>query len=198
MLRIRALAPLGLAPFDFDLEKGACAAVMGPSGGGKTLTLRAVADLDPNGGEVFLDDRERGSFPAPEWRRRVVYLPAESGWWLDRVGDHFEDREAAVPLLRRFLLSEDVFSWEIARLSTGERQRLALVRTLLLGPPVLLLDEPTSGLDEDAARAVEDEINARLQGGTAILMVTHSREQARRMASRLLMVSGGAVREEAP
>ncbi len=171
---------------------------MGPSGGGKTLTLRAVADLDPNEGEVFLDGKERGRFPAPDWRRRAIYVPADSGWWTDRVGDHFHDRETAAAFLPRLLLTKDALSWEVSRLSTGERQRLALARALLLDPPVLLLDEPTSGLDEGAAHAVEDELQERLRGGTSILMVTHSREQARRVASALLNIGGGRVREEAP
>ncbi|MBT3820750.1 MAG: ATP-binding cassette domain-containing protein, partial [Nitrospinaceae bacterium] len=95
-------------------------------------------------------------------------------------------------------LPEESLGWEIGRLSTGERQRLALARALLLSPKALLLDEPTSGLDEDSTRATEEGLKSRLGKGCAILMVTHSREQARRMASSLLIVEGGAVREEAP
>ena len=86
----------------------------------------------------------------------------------------------------------------VSPLSTGEHQRLALARALLLNPPVLLLDEPTMWLDEDAARAVEDELQEHLRGGTSILMVTHSREQTRRMASNLLTVGEGRVWEGAP
>jgi phosphate-transporting ATPase len=198
LLQIRALAPFGLAPFDLALEKGECVALMGPSGAGKTVTLRAIADLDPNEGQVFLNDRERESFPAPGWRRQVAYVPADSGWWSDLVGDHFESREAAREFLPRFLLSEDALGWEVARLSTGERQRLALARALLLDPAVLLLDEPTPGLDEDAAKAVEGELRDRLRDGACMLMVTHSREQARRLAKRLFMVREGTLREEVP
>ena len=198
MLEIRALAPLGLRPFDFTLESGQCAAIMGPSGAGKTLTLRAIADLDPHAGEVLLNGRARSATPAPDWRRRAAYLPANAGWWADRVGDHFEDRAAAPDLLSRLGLPAEALGWEIDRLSTGERQRLALARALLLSPEALLLDEPTSGLDEASASAAEAELRARMGEGCTILMITHSREQARRMARRLLIVEGGAVREEAP
>ena len=114
------------------------------------------------------------------------------------MGDHFENRESAEDFLPRFLLSADALGWEVARLSTGERQRLALARALLLGPPGLLLDEPTSGLDEDASQAVENELHERLRQGASILMVTHSREQARRVASTLLTIGEGRVRLETP
>ena len=198
MLEIRGLAPLGLKPFNFQLNSGHCAAILGPSGAGKSLLLRAVADLDPNEGEISLGGTLRSSLPAPEWRRQGVYLPAGAGWWAARVGAHFPDHDSAAAVIARLGLPEESLGWEIGRLSTGERQRLALARALLLSPKALLLDEPTSGLDEDSTRATEEELKSRLGKGCAILMVTHSREQARRMASSLLIVEGGAVREEAP
>lgn len=198
LLQIRALAPHSLAPFDLDLEKGECAALMGPSGAGKTVTLRAIADIDPNEGQVFLNDRERSIIPAPAWRKQIAYVPAESGWWLDLVGDHFENREAAADFLPRFLLRTDALTWQVSRLSTGERQRLALARALLLKPAILLLDEPTSGLDEEAAQAVENELQNRMRGGVCMLFVTHNRDQARRMANRLFIVGDGIIREETP
>ncbi|MCH7539313.1 MAG: ATP-binding cassette domain-containing protein, partial [Proteobacteria bacterium] len=95
MLRVRGLAFIGVDQVDFDLESGECVALTGPSGSGKTLLLRALADLDPNEGRVTLDGAARERFPAPHWRRLVGYLPVESGWWADLVGDHFPDRQAA-------------------------------------------------------------------------------------------------------
>ncbi len=196
MFKIRGLTCRGLAPFDFDLREGECAAVTGPSGAGKTVLLRAIADLDPNEGEVFLGETGRGSVQAPAWRRRVVYLATEPGWWADRVRDHYENPAAAEELLDRFGLPAGALDWEVARLSTGERQRLALARTLILSPEVLLLDEPTSGLDDDSTTAVENELRTRMSAGTSILLVSHDRAQAGRMASRTLRVEDGAVREE--
>jgi ABC-type iron transport system FetAB ATPase subunit len=76
-------------PFDLNLGAGACAAITGPSGSGKSLFLRMIADLDPNEGKVWLNGAERASIVAPEWRRKVTYVSAESGWWADTVIEHF-------------------------------------------------------------------------------------------------------------
>ncbi len=94
-------------------------------------------------------------------------------------------------------MPDDCHAWPIARLSTGERQRLGLVRALALEPRVLLLDEPTSGLDDAATEAVEGLIRARLAAGASALWVTHDAQQGRQLARRALVCAGGAVSEQA-
>src|SRR5277367_7113165 len=88
-LRMRRLRTAFAGPFELDLEAGSCAAITGPSGSGKSLFLRMIADLDPNEGEVWLGESERGAMSGPEWRRQVTYVAAESGWWADTVIEHF-------------------------------------------------------------------------------------------------------------
>jgi len=198
MFTVRDLSRAGLAPVSFQVAPGECLAVQGPSGSGKSLLLRALADLDPNEGEVQLDGQSREAMPAPQWRRLVAYLPAEPGWWAETVGAHFQDWSAAEPLVEAMGLPTDCRDWPVLRLSTGERQRLGLVRVLLLNPRVLLLDEPTSGLDPEAAAAVEAILAERLNQGVAVLWVTHDREQARRVADRVLEVRNGQVEETVP
>jgi phosphate-transporting ATPase len=195
---VRGLARPGLQPLAFDLAEGECLAVRGPSGAGKTLLLRALADLDPNEGAVNLDGCAREAMPAPRWRRLVTYLPAEPGWWAETVGAHFADWPAAEPMVQALGLPPDSRDWPVLRLSTGERQRLALVRALVQRPRVLLLDEPTAGLDEETRSAVEALITARLSEGTAALWVTHDAEQARRLARRCLTIEDGRATEGAP
>ena len=95
MLVVRDLTRDGLAPASFTLDDGECIAVRGASGSGRTLLLRAIADLDPNEGVVTLDGAERMAMPAPEWRRKVTYMAAEPGWWADTVEQHFTDWTAA-------------------------------------------------------------------------------------------------------
>jgi len=198
MLRVRHLSREGLGPISFELAAGECLAVTGPSGAGKTLLLRAIADLDPNSGTVELGTTSREGVPAHRWRRLVTYLPAESGWWHDVVTEHMADREASIPLIEAVGLPRASLDWEVARLSTGEKQRLALVRAVVLEPRVLLLDEPTSGLDRDATAAVEGVLKRLLDAGTAIVLVTHDHEQARRMAVRRLQIDAGRQSEPHP
>jgi putative ABC transport system ATP-binding protein len=195
-LSVRDLRTNLLKPASFSLSAGECIAIRGPSGGGKTLLLRAIADLDPNEGLVCLDGRDRATMSGPEWRRLVGYLPAEPGWWADTVGEHFTDWTAALAVAREFGFHDDAKDWPIGRLSTGERLRLAFVRALMVGPKVLLLDEPTAALDPTSVTAVESQIGARLRAGLAVLWVTHDVEQARRIAVRRVVVSGGQAREE--
>lgn len=196
MLTIRQLGRPGLAPFDLDLADGECVSLSGPSGAGETILLRAIADLDPNEGMVRLDDVDRESFPAPQWRRKVCFFAAEPGWWAETARPHFPTQNAASSLLPDLGLAPDLLDRPLARLSTGERQRLALARMLPLTPRVLLLDEPTSGLDPEATARVEEILKARLAEDASILLVTHAQDQAERMARRHLVIELGRVTEE--
>ena len=207
MFTVLDLRRPGLGPVSFTLDAGECVALRGPSGSGKSLLLRALADLDPNEGTVTLAGRSRADMPAPQWRRAVTYVPAEPGWWADTVGAHFRDWNTAEPLAVRLGLPPECRDWPVLRLSTGERQRLGLIRalvngtavngTLVNGPRVLLLDEPTSGLDETATAAVEQVIAEMLTAGAGVLWVSHDAAQVARVARRLLLIENGQVREEA-
>jgi len=197
LLQVRDLRTSILKGASFTLAAAECIAVEGPSGAGKTLLLRAIADLDPNFGVVTLDGRDRSTIAAPEWRRLVGYVPAEPGWWAETVGEHFREWEPTSAWLRQLGLPEESRTWPIARLSTGERLRLALVRALTVRPKVLLLDEPTAALDAASKEAVESLISSRLQAGVAVLWVTHDEAQAKRVARRRFMVEAGRVCEEA-
>ena len=196
MLEVRDLRTHILKSASLTLSGGECVAVTGPSGAGKTLLLRAIVDLDPNQGFVSLDGRDRSTIAAPEWRRLVGYVPAEPGWWAETVGEHFPDWAAGCALAAKLGFPEGVQNWPIARLSTGERLRLALVRALMMRPKVLLLDEPTAALDPASIDAVESVMSCRIRAGLAVLWVTHDVAQAGRVAGRRLFVEGGCLREE--
>jgi ABC-type iron transport system FetAB ATPase subunit len=198
MLEARALRRLNVGSIDLMLDSGACMSISGKSGSGKSVLLRMLADLDPHDGDVFLDGEACSGMPAPTWRRRVTYVSAESGWWDERVAAHFAADTDFATLLPSVGIPVEASSWPVARLSTGERQRLALLRALRPANRVLLLDEPTSGLDGGSVALVEALLRGRLAHGIAILMVTHDPEQAARMASRHLELRDGQIVERTP
>jgi phosphate-transporting ATPase len=197
MLTVNALSRLHIC-VSFELNDGECIALQGPSGVGKSLLLRAIADLDPNEGAVKLDGTLREAVPAPLWRKKVTYVAAEPGWWADTVQKHFTPWADAIPLVTRLGLPPSCGTWLVRRLSTGEKQRLGLVRALMLRSRVLLLDEPTSALDPAATATLESIIAEYVSSGTSAIWSTHDSAQARRVGSRLFVMGGGGRIEEYP
>lgn len=181
-----------LGPVSFAVAAGECLCITGESGSGKSQLLRAIADLDPHGGRLSLDGVDACDMAPEQWRRQAGLLPPESSWWLPRARDHFADGMPVAP--DRLGLSDTVFSQPIARLSSGERQRLALLRLLANRPRVLLLDEPTANLDTDNTQRVETVIADYLrEQQAAAIWVSHDPAQVRRVANRHLRLAGGRL-----
>ncbi len=185
LLKVVHLSHVDAVDLSFTLSESELVCLSGPSGSGKTLMLRSLADLDVNQGSVYLDGVERGEIEPTEWRRRVGYLPAESRWWAETVGEHFPHGQSK--FLSELGFEDDVLGWQAERLSSGERQRLALARLLSNQPQVLLLDEPTANLDPMNTQRVEQLVTHYLgRQRAACLWVTHATEQIERIASRVL------------
>ncbi len=193
MLRVEHLAVRGLAPISFELPAGRCLVVEGPSGSGKTSLLRALADLDPVEGFIFLDGAERREVPGPEWRRLMRYAASEPAWWGATPRSHFAPDAETDRLLAALGLSRAMLDQPVAELSTGERQRLALARAVADGPRILLLDEPTASLDAKSAALVEALIVGQLQAGVGVVLVTHDGAQARRLGHFALQLDNGTT-----
>lgn len=192
MLRVEHLKIPDLPPLTFVVAEGHCLAVEGPSGSGKTRLLRAIADLDPTPGQIFLDGAERGEMPAPRWRSMVRYVAAEPGWWTSTPRHAFPDNERTMEKVERAMaslgLGPEIIDRPIAQLSTGERQRLALLRALVDEPRVLLLDEPTSALDASHAALVEELIRYQLISNSSVIIVSHDEAQIARLADTRLQL----------
>jgi ABC-type iron transport system FetAB ATPase subunit len=180
-----------IGPFSFSVASGKCLAVAGPSGSGKSLLLRMMADLLPHAGSCWLDGQECSAMPAPQWRRSVRYSGSEPGWWAPTIGAHFRDVQSNRGGAEQLGLSQDLFDAAPDRLSTGERQRFALLRAVEQRPRFLLLDEPTSALDHASALKVEALIDQLIAEDIGIVIVSHAADQVQRISSAIFTVGTG-------
>lgn len=191
-LTIHGLHRPGLSAVDLEIASAQTIGIHGPSGSGKSLLLRAIADLDPNQGQVKLDTTPRDHYPAHQWRRLVAYIPAESHWWHDTVGEHSPHWEDT--LLAALGFQQEVLNWEINRLSSGEKQRLALARALSQQPKALLLDEVTANLDPQNTHAVEAVLTRyQREHATPILWVSHDSAQRERLCKHTWHMQQGKL-----
>lgn len=182
-----------LKPFNIKVNNEIIC-LSGASGSGKSLFLRAIADLILHKGEAYLDGQKCSEINPVQWRKWVGFLPAESSWWMDKVGDHFnKENNAYLTLLN---LPGECFSWDVSRCSTGEKQRLAIARLLAQQPKVLLLDEPTASLDLDSVAAVESIIkNYVNEHQVPVIWVSHDKLQIKRLMNREFKINNNTIEE---
>ena len=191
MLNLKEFSIAGLSALTLSVREGECIGLSGISGCGKTRLLRAIADLDEHQGELELDDVSWDDVPANLWRQRVALLPAESLWWFDTIGEHFP---ADPDVINHLGFGIDTAKWESSRCSSGEKQRLSVLRLLANKPRVLLLDEPTANLDETNSLLVEQFITDYIDENKAIaIWVSHNQQQLQRIASRRFNLEEGRL-----
>lgn len=193
LLSIKDLHYLHCGPISLEIKAQECIGISGASGSGKSRLLRAVADLDDHKGEIKLDDINQQEIEAHNWRKKVALLSAETFWWFDTVGEHFID--LSVEKLEALGLSRKVKNWEVARLSSGEKQRLGLLRLLENEPQVLLLDEPTANLDKDNVILFEAFIEAYTNNKNAcVIWISHDTDQLSRVSNKQFEITNGGLK----
>lgn len=193
---------------DLTLRAGERLAVAGPSGSGKTLLLRTLAGLEPvQTGELIFQDRPLSDWSMPAYRARVVYVPQRPALpegpveaalrvpFQFRVHRHQPfPADRARKLLAMLGRDEKFLQQRTERLSGGEAQIVAMLRSLLIGPNVLLLDEPTASLDARAVAAIETLVGSWLQQQPqrACVWTSHDRDQLLRVSDRVLSLEPAA------
>jgi len=202
-------ARLAVDDVSFDLLAGDIFALLGPNGAGKTTTLRMLAGLiDPSSGGVRVDGEAMSRRAAPRLRSRIGFLTEAPGLW-DRltVGGNLlvyarlhglpnpaRAVDAALELFDIRNRKDD----RAAQLSKGLKQRVALARTLLHKPDIVLLDEPTSGLDPESARDVRGLILRLRDERRAVLLSTHNLDEVQRVANRVAVLRTRLVALDTP
>ncbi|QIB73862.1 ABC transporter ATP-binding protein [Halogeometricum borinquense] len=181
----------------FEVKRGETAVVLGPSGSGKSLLLETVAGFHSHDGSVALDGTDLTS-KAPENRRfgfvfqNYMLFPNMTVAENVRYGDRYHETTGdAVELLAELGIS-DLADRYPQTLSGGEKQRVALARSLYVRPDVLLLDEPLSALDVPTQTRLRQDMLDVLDGVTAVY-VTHDRTTARTLADRILVMNEGRI-----
>ena len=186
------------------MQQAEVIAVVGPSGAGKSTLLRLLNRLDePTHGSVCLHGRDYLEIPVIHLRRSVGMVMQRAYLFPGSVAENIafglaqQDRAMTPPQIDDLLAHvglEGYASRDVATLSGGEAQRVAITRAIANEPEILLLDEPTSALDEVARDGVQNLLNSLIrERRLTCVWVTHSNEQARSMADRILALRGGRI-----
>jgi ABC-type iron transport system FetAB ATPase subunit len=190
LLKVESLAAQGMAQaVSLTIQAGQVWMVRGESGSGKSQLLKALADLIEHTGQAWLNGQAQSQLTPENWRKQVMYFSAETAWWADSVGAHFEHPPTA-EALSALGLDAHFLAKNPDSLSSGEKQRLALLRGLSYQPSVLLLDELTANLDEASCLKVEAYLRRYLTSAStsaptsaarAMVWISHDSRQVQRM-----------------
>lgn len=197
----------GLRDIRLEVPAGGYAVLMGRTGSGKTTLLEAICglkpvvagrilvlgneitDLPPRARGIGYVPQDRALFQTMTVRDHLAFAPEIRGWPRTQVASRV-DRLAGLLGIGHLLGRKP------AGLSGGEAQRVALGRALAAEPKVLLLDEPLSALDDETREEMITLLKTvRQQTGVTTLHVTHHREEARKLATRLFVIDGGSIQE---
>jgi len=200
---------LAVDDVSFELVPGEIVALLGPNGAGKTTTLRMLGGLiHPTSGSVLLD--RQTVTPATAWRLRasIGFLTETPGLWerltvqqnltvYARLHGLASASLAVDRMLDLFGIADRARDFA-GELSKGLKQRVALARTLLHDPSIVLLDEPTAGLDPQSAHDVRELVRRLRDERRAVLLSTHNLDEVDRVADRVAVLRTRLVAVDRP
>lgn len=188
-----------------EIHEDKITAIVGESGSGKTTLLKLLNKMiNPSKGDIYYKGKNINELNPIELRRKVVMLPQNPVMFPGSIKENLLIglKFAEKPLLEEQKLKdmmeivylEKGLNEGVDKLSGGEKQRVALGRTLLLGPEVFLFDEPSSALDEDSEGAVIRNIVKYIkENKKTLIMVTHSRKMAEEYSDYTIEMDDGKI-----
>ena len=201
-----------LQGIDTEIKKGEVVVVIGPSGSGKSTFLRCLNRLEePTAGTIEFNGvditdrktninkhREKMGMVFQQFNlfnnhtilKNITLAPVKIG-----IMKKAEAETKAIELLKRVGLEEKANAYP-SQLSGGQKQRVAIVRALAMNPEVMLFDEPTSALDPEMVGEVLDVMKELAQSGMTMVVVTHEMGFAKEVASRVVFIDEGVIKEE--
>lgn len=203
-----------LRGINYEIHQGEKIVVIGPSGSGKSTFLRCLNLLEtPTSGEIYFDGQcitdkkcdinkvrqhmgmvfqHFNLFANKTIIDNITLAPVHH-----KIMTKDEANENALSLLARVGLSDKADAYP-SQLSGGQKQRVAIVRSLAMNPKVMLFDEPTSALDPEMVGEVLQVMRNLADDGMTMVVVTHEMGFAREVASKVLFIDEGVIKEEAP
>lgn len=186
------------------IEAGDYISIIGPSGSGKSTFLKLCNLLiSPSHGNIHYKGNNINSYPVTEVRKNIMYCLQTPYLFGDTVLNNLTfpyiirnmeiDMNRVENLFSIFKMDLDMINKDILHLSGGEKQRIALIRSLLFKPEILLLDEVTSALDVLNTEIVENVIKKLNNENVTILWVTHNLEQSKKDANKILTIKDGKI-----
>lgn len=187
-----------------NVDSGDFISVVGPSGSGKSTFLKLCAQLiSPTEGDIVYKSKSYVEYSPVEWRKSIGYCFQTPYLFGDTVMDNLKfpysirskkiDLKRVEELFSNFKLKSDCLDNKVKNLSGGEKQRIALIRTLLFKPEILLLDEVTSALDVDNTLIVEKVIQSLNDEGITILWITHNPVQSKKYSNKVISMENGEI-----
>lgn len=194
-----------LKDINIEVNIGEFISVVGHSGSGKSTFFKMCADLiSPTKGSVKYLGKDYLEYEPMELRKKIAYCFQTPHLFGDTVLDNFKfpysirntsvDYRRINKLMGEFKFNKEYLKKDVKSLSGGEKQRIALIRSLLFNPDILLLDESTSALDADNTCIVENVIKKLNEEGITIMWITHNQEQSRKYANKLVTIEDGEIK----
>lgn len=192
-----------LEDLSLKVEEGDFISIVGQSGSGKSTFLRLAANLiSPSQGQILYNNKDYKYYEPTVLRKEISLCSQSPALFGDTVGDNIAfpflirkeevDRKKVEKLFSSLNLPLSYLEKDTKSLSSGEKQRIALIRNLLYRPKILLLDEVTSALDRENGKIVEDLLSSLNQELT-ILWITHNQDQGRLYPNKILNIGQGKI-----